>query len=93
MRFAIGLIASVISFRTIIAGSLPETELGLAYLVLQQIGHFQFFSWLLSIPLVLLAILLPLRSLLRILAFICFTAFLLLVLCQLRGLSALPFSL
>ncbi len=79
IAFANGLIASAISFRAIIAGNLPESGLGLAYLVLQQIGHFQFFSWLLSLPLVLLAIVLPLRRMMRVLAFVLFTAFLLLV--------------
>jgi len=79
IAFANGLIATAISGRAIISGNLPETEMGLAYLVLQQIGHFQFFAWLVSLPLVILAIVLPLRKLLRILAFIGFTAFLLLV--------------
>ncbi len=79
VAFANGLIATAISARAIISGNLPETDLGLAYLVLQQIGHFQFFAWLVSLPLVILAIVLPLRKLLRILAFIGFTAFLLLV--------------
>ena len=70
IAFANGLIATAISAHAIVSGSLPETEMGLAYLVLQQIGHFQFFAWFVS---------LPLRKLLRILAFIGFTAFLLLI--------------
>ena len=79
VAFANGLAASVISFWAIIDSSLPETGRGLSYLILQQIGHFQFFAWLLCLPLVLLAIVMPLARLVRILAFILFAAFLLLI--------------
>lgn len=79
VAFANGVIAALISAQTILSTALPEPGLGMAYLLLQQVGHFQFLAWLLSLPLLVLALLLPMRALIRSLAFVVFTAFILLV--------------
>lgn len=77
--FANGIVATFISFYGIKSGSLPDTGLAWFYLVLQQIGHFQFLAWVLALALVLLVVLLPIRTLIRFLAFAVFATFLLLV--------------
>ncbi len=75
-----GLLASLISFSVIIPGGLPGDPLALTYLLLQQIGHFQFLAFIPALALALLAWLLPLRRLILPLAALLFSAFLLLVL-------------
>jgi len=79
IAFFNGIVATLISFHTLQSGVLPESTLALSYLVLQQIGHFQFFAWLLTLPLLVVAIVLPVRGIIRWLAFLMFTAFLLAV--------------
>lgn len=79
IAFANGVMATLISVQTILSTSLPESGLGMAYLLLQQVGHFQFLAWLLSLPLLIIALLFPMRALIRCLAFVLFTAFILLV--------------
>ncbi len=79
IAFANGVIAALISVQAILSISLPESGLGMTYLLLQQVGHFQFLAWLLSLPLLIIALLLPMRALIRCLAFVVFTAFILLV--------------
>ena len=79
IAFFNGIVATLISFHALKSTALPESTLALSYLVLQQIGHFQFFAWLLTLPLLIVAILLPARGLIRWLAFVMFSAFLLAV--------------
>ncbi|MCP3932616.1 MAG: DUF3413 domain-containing protein [Bacteroidetes bacterium] len=74
-----GLLGSLISVQAITAGALPETLLGIIYLILQQIGHFQFFAFLLAIPFVILSILLPINRLVRSLLAATFFTFILLI--------------
>lgn len=79
IAFFNGIVATLISFYSLKSTALPESALALSYLVLQQIGHFQFFSWLLTLPLLVVVILLPVRGIIRWLAFLIFSAFLLAV--------------
>ena len=79
IAFFNGIVATLISFHALKSTALPESTLALAYLVLQQVGHFQFFAWLLTLPLLIVAILWPARDLIRWLAFGVFSAFLLAV--------------
>ena len=79
IAFFNGIVATLISFYALKSTVLPESTLASIYLVLQQIGHFQFFAWLLTLPLLVVTMLLPVRGLIRWLAFIVFSAFLLAV--------------
>ncbi len=79
IAFANGIVATFISIYGLKSSSLPDTVLAWVYLVLQQVGHFQFLAWLTALPLAVLAILLPFRALIRLLAYALFVAFLLLI--------------
>ncbi|MCK4709692.1 MAG: DUF3413 domain-containing protein, partial [Gammaproteobacteria bacterium] len=58
-----GIIASLISLPAIITTSQPGSLFATIYLILQQLGHFQFFSFIAAIPLLLITIVLPLKKL------------------------------
>ncbi len=77
--FINGIIASLISVPAILSGNHPDSLSPVIYLVLQQLGHFQFLSFLISIPLLVIAILLPNKRLLQTLVVLVFGLFLLLV--------------
>ena len=79
IAFFNGIVATLISFHALQSTALPDSTFAWSYLVLQQIGHFQFFAWLLSLPLLIIAVVLPFRGLIRGLAFVVFSAFLLAV--------------
>ncbi len=75
-----GLIASLISLPTILQsqpatfGLLPQV-----YLLLQQLGHFQFFAFLFSLPILIITLLLPNKRLIQALTVLMFSGFILLV--------------
>jgi membrane-anchored protein YejM (alkaline phosphatase superfamily) len=78
--FINGLLASLISSLVITQSQLAGSNiLALVYLVLQQVGHFQFFSFLLSIPLVFITLLLPHKRFIQTLAVIAFSIFITMV--------------
>jgi len=74
-----GIIASLISVMAIIKMSQGDTFFVTVYLILQQIGHFQFLSFLISIPLIFVAIILPFKKIIPVLSVILFSTFILLV--------------
>ncbi len=74
-----GLIASLISLQSIVASGLPESSLARSYLLLQQLGHFQFLALVTGLPLLLLSLLLPLPRLITPLLMLLFSAFSLLI--------------
>lgn len=73
-----GIIASLISIQAIFSASLPNTFLSFLYLILQQVGHFQFLSLLVATPLVVASLLIPSKRLVWLLATVLFSAFILL---------------
>ncbi len=79
VAFFNGIAAALISLYSLKSGHLPDTQLGWLYLILQQIGHFQFLSWFVAIPLILLAVLIPVRRFVRFLGYLGFLCFLVLV--------------
>ncbi|MBT4196880.1 MAG: DUF3413 domain-containing protein [Gammaproteobacteria bacterium] len=74
-----GIIASLISIQAIVTTPLPDTLLTSVYLILQQLGHFQFSSFLVAIPLLLLTLILPANKLISFLSVLLFSVFILLV--------------
>ena len=73
-----GLLASLISLPVILEQGLPEQPLVRVYLLLQQLGHFQFLALIPVLGLLLLAALLPFRRLILPLAVALFSALLVL---------------
>jgi membrane-anchored protein YejM (alkaline phosphatase superfamily) len=78
--FVNGLLASLISLPAILGQGLPRDPLAQLYLLLHQIGHFQFLALLPALLLVFLALLVPRKRLVLPLAVLLFSEFLLLVL-------------
>ncbi len=74
-----GIIASLISLQAITSTGFPDSLFATAYLVLQQLGHFQFLSFLITIPLLFLSLILPIRKLILFLSISLFISFTLLV--------------
>lgn len=74
-----GVIAAAISIQGILIGGLPDSMLSITYLLLQQFGHFQFLSFVVVLPLLLISFLLPWRRLLLTLTLMVFSAYILLV--------------
>jgi uncharacterized protein len=74
-----GLLASLISLPVILAMEVETSGLASIYLALQQIGHFQFFSFLIAIPLILLVLLIPSYRMYWVVSLIIFSCFLLIV--------------
>ncbi len=77
--FVNGMIASLISIQGITSTSLPTAFLPAIYLALQQIGHFQFFAFIVSLPLIFLTVISPNRKLVIGLSVLFFSAFTVLV--------------
>jgi len=77
--FLNGILASLISVRGLLTTDLPDAVLTLFYLALQHIGHFQFYAFLVTIPLILVALVHPSRKALSILSVTIFGSFILLV--------------
>ena len=73
--FLNGILASVISLRVFSDINLPESSLALIYLVLQQLGHFQFLAFLAGLPLLLIILVLPVDKVIRLLSIIVFSTF------------------
>lgn len=77
LAFFNGLIASLISIKGVAATTLPTTFLPVVYLVLQQLGHFQFLAFLATVPLILISLIFPFRTLILTLAILFFSIFIL----------------
>lgn len=76
--FLNGLIIACYSFYAISEDFTYAVDLKSLYLMLQNIGHFQFFVFILACPLLLLVILFPFKRFIKILALIFFSSILLL---------------
>jgi membrane-anchored protein YejM (alkaline phosphatase superfamily) len=75
-----GVIASLISLEAITTQSpLESSLLALVYLCLQQIGHFQFFAFVFSLPLILIAVIWPDRTFIKALCILVFSLFIALI--------------
>ena len=71
-----GLLASLISVPVIVQSQLADSSpLALGYLLLQQIGHFQFLAFLLCLPMLLITLLLPHKRFIQTLTVIAFSLF------------------
>lgn len=70
-----GLIASLISTQVLIDVVSKVSPLTIAYLVLQHIGHFQFFSFLAGLPAILLVLIYPDKRFISIIAVVIFVFF------------------
>ena len=77
--FVNGILAALISSLGVLSSELPNTALSIIYLLLQQLGHFQFMTFLIAIPLLLLALLLPFRKLIGPLLVLTFSAFIIMI--------------
>ncbi len=75
--FLNGVIASLISIQAVFDANLLGVPLSFLYFILQQIGHFQFLSLLVAIPLIVISMLIPSKRLVWLLATIIFSAFIL----------------
>lgn len=74
-----GLIATAISFYALIDFLDFETPLSATYIFLQQIGHFQFFAFIIIIPALFLSLIIPSKRLAQVFSSIIFSAFILIV--------------
>ncbi len=74
-----GLIASAISLQAVLTTTLSESNLSMLYLVLQQLGHFQFLSFLVGLPLLFLSLIFPFKKIIALLSVLIFSVFIILI--------------
>ncbi len=79
MVFVNGILAALVSFYGVFSSELPQSVVAAVYLLLQQLGHFQFLAFLIGVPIILVALILPCRRIVASLLVFCFTAFIIIV--------------